>query len=84
MNNKIIQDTWGSDHRPVIVKIKYTPKGYRKRSFKVSSWRTDWQKYVKGLRGREKKLNEKKYMEGNEDVRYKIICGIMKEEVKKA
>lgn len=49
-----MKDAWGSDHYPVIVEIDYEKKGYKKKSNRQSSWKTNWNKY-KGLSRRKRK-----------------------------
>lgn len=40
------EDTWGSDHFPVIVSMKFKNKSYRKRSNRINNYKTDWNKYM--------------------------------------
>lgn len=71
------EDSWGSDHIPVIIKIRYESKNYVKKSNRLSSGKTDWEKYKKGVRQEE--------MIGNNGYevmeRYNRLCNIMKKEI---
>lgn len=44
------RDSWRSDHISAIVKIRHEKKIYVKKSNRLSSGKTDWEKYRKGIR----------------------------------
>lgn len=73
------RESWRSDHISVIVKIRHEKKIYVKKSNRLSSGKTDWEKYRKGIRLRQDKMMENKECEIME--RYNRFCIIMKEEV---
>ncbi|XP_036139740.1 uncharacterized protein LOC118644709 [Monomorium pharaonis] len=49
------QDTWGSDHFPIVLNLKIDKSQYRKVFNRLSSKSTDWHKYKKEV---EKKIKE--------------------------
>ena len=41
-----IDDTWGSDHHPILITLQITKRIYRKPSSRLSSKKTNWQHYT--------------------------------------
>lgn len=70
------KDSWGNDNMPVIVKIRHESKIYVKRNNRLSSRKTDWEKYKKGIRLRQNEMVRNKRCEIME--RYNRLCTIMK------
>lgn len=65
------KDSRGSDHVPILVKIRHEKKIYVKKSNRLSSGKTDWEEYRKGIRIRQEEMMENKEFEIME--RYKRL-----------
>lgn len=78
------EDIWGSDHFPVIVSMKFMNKSYKKRSNRISNYKTDWNKYKKNISNRNNELEKEKFIGSSVEMRYNYINKIMREEVYKA
>lgn len=74
------KDSWGSDHVPVIVKIRHEGKVYAKKNSRLSNGKTE--RHRKGMRSRQEEIIRNKDCDVME--RYNRLCTIMKEEVYKA
>lgn len=46
---KVCDETWGSDHYPIFVNVDTTKLHYKKKTFKIKSKRTDWDKFSASL-----------------------------------
>lgn len=78
------EDTWGSDHFPLIFTMKFNNKGYRKLSNRISNYNTDWKKYKEDINNRNKDLEKEEFIRGSIEMKYKYINDIIREEAYKA
>lgn len=83
-----LDDTWGSDHFPIEVKLEKGVRTYRKRTNKISTISTQWEVVSKLLsqdlddkEERKKRLRDKTI---NPERRYEILIEIIKEAVEVA
>lgn len=84
INCKQGNDPWGSDHYPVSININYQFSKYIKKSNRVSTKKTNWDKYVKIMEEKESDLNKNEYKDLNYISKYNFIYEKIIEAVKKA
>lgn len=60
-----IDDTWGSDRYPIEVTINETCDEYSKKSFRISTKKTDWKLYEKLIQNREERFKDIMVNENN-------------------
>lgn len=75
---------WGSNHFPIVFSMKFRSKRYRKLTNRISNYKTDWKKYKKGIKNRDKELEKEEYSRGNIEIKYRYLSDSMREEVCKA
>lgn len=71
-------DAWGSDHFPIFFECRFNCKRYTKKSNRITSGKTDWNKYIGLLQDRELDLESEEFVNSSEEYKYIFLTNILK------
>lgn len=78
------EDLWGSDHYPINIDIQQEYVQYFKKSNRIATKETNWEKYTTIMGEKRKELTDKEYKKMNYKNKYKFICESIFDSTKKA
>lgn len=81
MNYEQLDDTWGSDHFPIVTELEVKRTRYKKQTNRISTKRTNWQDYEKEMEEQEQSLETDEYIKLDNKGKYKFIMRQMKRAV---
>lgn len=76
------EDTWGSDHVPIIFELGVKKMSYKKKTNRLSSKKTNWEEYCGLLEAEEGTLETEAFISAEIEEKYKHIIEKMKEAVR--
>ena len=79
---KVCDETWGSDHCLIFININIEKEVYTKKSFKLTSKKTDWSKFNEYLEGQYDSFLSSEYDELSPKQKYKKFIDLLAESVK--
>ena len=84
INLQVCDETYGSDHFPIFFTVDANKNSYIKKTFKISTKKTDWSKFEKKLEEKYDIFLTKSYDELMPSQKYDFFVNIISEAIKKA
>ncbi|XP_036138909.1 uncharacterized protein LOC105828312 [Monomorium pharaonis] len=81
MTYNIEEDSWASDHYPIVFELGWKKDIYKKRTNRISKSKTKWKKYIEYMKEEERILEETEYRQKNEQDKYTTVTEKMKEAI---
>lgn len=72
-----LEDSWGSDHFPIVAELKVNRCVYKKKTNRLSKKKTDWERYEEIMIDMEDKIDTEEFQEATMEKRYDMMVKSM-------